>query len=299
MEISQMQAYPDHSTFPLSIKFCSLFYAYTISYHIYNRIRKNGENIKDCRCQSCWFVGLWHLISQQLKVQLKCNFLVLNSADQDLQFHFKRNLRSWLSQRCLNGNLTYKVYCYDDTGSAVWIVQWRINSIQLWVIHNPRLSNLQTCNLIFFFANFSTCDNKKCSIFSLVVGCITNSWPTRTPSWQGSRSTVNGSRKVLQITIKKMFLSKNFLEVFIFVSEYETQKYVILTYSIVYFCFPTRCQERGHFARDCPQGGDGRGGLRDMSNVQCYRCQDYGHFSRDCPEDSSWVAPMLLRISPK
>lgn len=45
-----------------------------------------------------------------------------------------------------------------------------------------------------------------------------------------------------------------------------------------------KCGQEGHFARDCPNpgqgGGAGRGGPRT-----CHKCQQEGHIARECPND--------------
>jgi len=43
------------------------------------------------------------------------------------------------------------------------------------------------------------------------------------------------------------------------------------------------CNQMGHFARDCPQGGSAP---RQASGV-CYNCNQPGHMSRECPNGSS------------
>lgn len=51
-----------------------------------------------------------------------------------------------------------------------------------------------------------------------------------------------------------------------------------------------RCNELGHFARDCPNSSGGgfgaRGGGRGMSDIRCYNCNEVGHMSRNCPTEA-------------
>ena len=49
------------------------------------------------------------------------------------------------------------------------------------------------------------------------------------------------------------------------------------------FCCPfTRCGERDHLARDCPEGD---------KKTQCYNCKEMGHIARECPmEQQNLVA---------
>ncbi|KAI8843468.1 hypothetical protein HDU78_000657 [Chytriomyces hyalinus] len=59
-----------------------------------------------------------------------------------------------------------------------------------------------------------------------------------------------------------------------------------------------KCQQKGHFAAECPQntggqtggatggGGSGGGGgfKRDLSSIKCYNCQGFGHYANFCPK---------------
>ena len=53
-----------------------------------------------------------------------------------------------------------------------------------------------------------------------------------------------------------------------------------------------RCDQPGHFARECPNAEDGgrqgfrggSGGGREAS--VCYRCDRSGHIARDCPDSA-------------
>lgn len=38
------------------------------------------------------------------------------------------------------------------------------------------------------------------------------------------------------------------------------------------------CNERGHFARNCPSQSESR------QNMSCYNCNKSGHISRNCPD---------------
>ena len=50
-----------------------------------------------------------------------------------------------------------------------------------------------------------------------------------------------------------------------------------------------KCQQKGHYARNCPQAPQQgldvppAGDRQDIRNI-CYRCQELGHWAKDCPE---------------
>ena len=50
-----------------------------------------------------------------------------------------------------------------------------------------------------------------------------------------------------------------------------------------------KCNEPGHFARECQAGGGGgaRGGdgYGRGGRDKCYKCNRFGHFARECKED--------------
>jgi len=45
-----------------------------------------------------------------------------------------------------------------------------------------------------------------------------------------------------------------------------------------------RCDRPGHFARECPNSDERRGGGGRDSETVCYRCDRPGHFARECPD---------------
>lgn len=52
-----------------------------------------------------------------------------------------------------------------------------------------------------------------------------------------------------------------------------------------------KCNEPGHFARECQVGGGagGYGGSRGGRD-KCYKCNRFGHFARECKEDQVCVS---------
>jgi hypothetical protein len=51
-------------------------------------------------------------------------------------------------------------------------------------------------------------------------------------------------------------------------------------------CF--RCNKKGHYASDCPDGGGPKEkAVRKLDHIKCYNCGKNGHFAMDCPADSN------------
>ena len=49
-------------------------------------------------------------------------------------------------------------------------------------------------------------------------------------------------------------------------------------------CF--KCQQEGHFARQCPNAGENNDG-RERKPKTCFKCQKEGHFAKECPGENA------------